>query len=157
MTGTELATLLNVSRQVVVQDVALLRSSGVSIVATPAGYMHLSPATFLRPARVFTCMHNTLEDTEKELMTIVNCGGKVRDVIIEHPVYGEISGQLMVSTPEAVKNLMSRLAQKDSAPLYSVTNGVHMHTVEAASDSILDLIEQRLEEAGIIKIFSNKR
>lgn len=151
ITGAELASRFNVSRQVVVQDIALLRSSGVSIVATPSGYIHLPPTSYLRPARVFTCKHDTLDEVSEELMIIVKNGGKVRDVIIEHPVYGEMSGQLMISTEEGVKSLVNSLSKKNSAPLSSVTNGIHMHTVEAASEQVLDTIEQELIDAGIIK------
>ena len=74
----------------------------------------------------------------------------MRDVIIEHPVYGEITGALMISTPEAVKYLIDRLKQKDSRMLSSITGGVHMHTVEAYSKEALELIEEKLRKAGIL-------
>lgn len=150
LTGSELSAALKVSRQVVVQDVALLRASGVNIVATPSGYILINPSDYQRPARVFTCRHNTLEEAKKELMIMVEGGGKVRDVIIEHPVYGELTGQLMVSTREAVENLICRLSQKGAAPISSVTQGFHMHTVEADREDLLDQIETRLRQAGII-------
>jgi len=150
ITGAELAANLNVSRQVVVQDIALLRASGVNIVATLSGYIHLPLTASIRPVRVFTCRHTTLEEVEKELMVVIKHGGKVRDVVIEHPVYGEIAVQLMLSTVEAVKELVAKLAQKGSAPLSTVTDGVHMHTVEADSEALLDEIEKELCEANII-------
>jgi transcriptional regulator of NAD metabolism len=150
ITGAELATLLNVTRQVIVQDIALLRASGINIVATPTGYMMFNAVKRSRPIKVFTCRHETLEQTEEELMIIVKNGGKVRDVIIEHPVYGEITGMLMLSTPEGVKNLIERLRQKDSRPLSSTTGGVHMHTVEADSEAALKTIETQLKDAGLL-------
>jgi len=149
-TGSELSALLDVTRQVVVQDIALLRASGIPIIATSSGYMIIDMVTRARPLKVFTCRHETLEQAEQELTLIVESGGKVRDVIIEHPIYGEISGALMVSTMEAVKNLIERLSQKESMMLTSITGGVHMHTVEAAEEKTLVLIEKKLCDAGIL-------
>ena len=150
LTGNELANLLNVTRQVVVQDVALLRASGIPIIATPSGYMMIDSIATTRSLKVFTCRHKTLEQAETELMIIVENGGKVRDVIIEHPIYGEISGTLMINTPQAVKFLIERLKRKDSLMLSSTTDGVHMHTVEAASEEALAKIEDKLHDAGIL-------
>lgn len=150
VTGAQLAALLEVTRQVVVQDIALLRAGGAPIVATPSGYLHIEPGRAARPMRVFTCRHETLEEAEKELMIMVENGGKVLDVIIEHPIYGEISGSLMLNTPQGVKNLIGRLRNKDSQMLSSVTDGVHMHTVEAGREESLAEIEKKLAGAGIL-------
>jgi transcriptional regulator of NAD metabolism len=150
LTGNELARSLNVTRQVVVQDIALLRAGGTPIIATPSGYMVLDTIVKPRALKVFTCRHRTPDQAEAELMIVVENGGKVRDVIIEHPIYGEISGSLMLSTPKAVKNLIERLKRKDSQMLSSITDGIHMHTVEAADDAALARIEEKLREAGIL-------
>jgi transcriptional regulator of NAD metabolism len=112
--------------------------------------MKIDIAAKTRPVKVFTCRHETLAEAQEELMIIVENGGKVRDVIIEHPVYGEISGTLMLNTKESVKNLIGRLQRKDAMMLSSVTDGIHMHTVEAASEKTLSAIEQKLLEAGIL-------
>ncbi len=149
-TGSWLCEKLGVTRQVVVQDVALLRAGGVPIIATPAGYMMLDTAARGRALKVFTCRHETLEEAERELMIIVENRGRVRDVIIEHPIYGEISGSLMLSTPRSVKNLIERLRCKDSQMLSSITDGVHMHTVEADDEETLAVIEDGLRRAGIL-------
>ena len=155
VTGNELAAALNVTRQVIVQDIALLRASGMNIVATPAGYMMINAAQRARPVRVFTCRHDTLEQTERELMIMVENGGKVRDVIIEHPVYGEITGMLMLSTPEGVRSLIERLERKESRPLSSTTGGVHMHTVEARTEQELNIIEDKLGAEGLLVLPKN--
>lgn len=150
ITGSELASMLSVTRQVVVQDVALLRAGGLRVIATPSGYILVDAAVKSKPVRVFTCRHLSLEQAETELNIIVENRGKVRDVIIEHPVYGEISGTLMIQTPEAVENLIERLKEKGSKMLSSVTDGIHMHTVEAESEKDLDIIEIKLQEADIL-------
>lgn len=150
VTGSELAAMLLVTRQVVVQDIALLKAGGLQVLATPSGYMMIDMAVKGRPIRVFTCRHTSLEQAELELKTIVECGGTVRDVIIEHPVYGEISGTLMVRTTKAVDHLIERLRRKDSLMLSFVTDGIHMHTVEADSEGTLSTIEEKLQAAGIL-------
>jgi len=149
VTGSELAAALKVSRQVVVQDIALLRARGANIVATPAGYICPQQAQG-RPVRVFLCRHTTLAQLRTELMIAVERGGTVRDVIVEHPVYGELTGALMLHLPYQVESLISRLEQPDSAPLSTVTGGVHLHTVEADTEAALDEIEAGLRAAGII-------
>ena len=142
--------MLNVPQHAVIEDIALLRASGLNIAATPSGYMMINAMKNPRSARAFTCCHETLELTEKELMIMVENGGRVRDVIIEHPIYGEISGMLMLSTSEDVKNIMERLKQKDSRPLSSTTGGVHMHTVDADTEETLDKIEGKLSAEGLL-------
>lgn len=150
ITGSKLASMLNVPRQVVIEDIALLRASGINIVATPSGYMMINAVKSPHPVRVFTCCHETLELTEKELMIMVGNGGRVRDVTIEHPIYGEITGMLMLSTPEDVKNIMERLKCKDSRPLSSTTGGIHMHTVEADTEEALNKIEKILRSEDLL-------
>jgi transcriptional regulator of NAD metabolism len=150
ITGNDLAAMLDVTRQVIVQDIAVLRAGGAAIVATPSGYMMIDPLLQTRPVRVFFCRHETLEQAEEELLLIIENGGRIRDVIIEHPVYGEITGTLMVNSTEAVKQLMERLKRKDSMMLSSITDGRHMHTVEACTEEVLDVIEDKLRTAGIL-------
>ena len=38
--GTELASLFNVTRQIIVKDIAILRAAGNNIIATPDGYIY---------------------------------------------------------------------------------------------------------------------
>ncbi|MPM61691.1 putative transcription repressor NiaR [bioreactor metagenome] len=99
---------------------------------------------------MFTCRHDTVEQAAAELRIMVENGGRVRDVIIEHPVYGEITGTLMISTLQAVEELVERLGRKESGMLTTITGGVHMHTVEADSQKTLELIEEKLRQAGIL-------
>jgi len=150
VTGSELAAQVGVTRQIVVQDIALLRAGGLPVIATPSGYILLDSAAISRPVKVFACRHETLAQAKEELMIMVNGGGTVRDVIVEHPVYGEIIGSLMLSTPEAVENLIERLSHPQSQMLSSVTGGIHMHTVEAPSKQALLDIEHQLKTAQIL-------
>lgn len=149
VTGSALAAEFGVTRQVIVSDIALLRA-GEPIFATPSGYMILEATRKARHLKVFSCRHFSVDNAEKELLLIVENGGTVRDVIIEHPVYGEITGSLMISTREAVISLVEHLRQKNSRMLSSVTDGVHMHTVEAPDEETLKRIEEKLKCAGIL-------
>ncbi len=150
ITGGELALRMGVTRQVVVQDVAVLRAGGAPILATPAGYVWVDKPSAPRVIRVLSCRHVTLEDAKEELMIIVRLGGTVRDVIVEHPIYGELTGSLLLRTPEAVEALIEKLGCPGVKMLSAMTGGVHMHTIEAPSERILDEIEQALLKAGIL-------
>ncbi|MEW8959087.1 putative transcription repressor NiaR [Moorella humiferrea] len=146
--GTELAALLGVSRQVIVQDVAVMRAAGVNILATPQGY--LLPDVNNRSRRIFPCLHG-FEAIERELQVIVDCGGKVIDVIVEHPLYGEIRGYLMIASRFDVQKFIGDLKESGAQPLYTLTeSGVHLHTVEAPREEVLDIIAEKLAQEGFL-------
>ena len=150
VTGGDLAARMGVTRQVGVQDVAVLRAGGAPILATPAGYVWVDKGSAPRPLRVLSCRHSSLESAKEELMIIVRAGGTVRDVIVEHPIYGELTGSLMLRTPEAVEALVEQLGRPGVQMLSAMTGGIHMHTIEAPSDQALDEIERALSDAGIL-------
>jgi transcriptional regulator of NAD metabolism len=146
--GGELSTQFDVSRQVVVQDIALLRAEGRDIIATPQGYMLMStnPGSM---KRVIAVRHNE-QDMEDELKTIVNMGGKVLDVTIEHKIYGEITGRLQLKSLFDVEQFMKKINQEGSKPLSQLTQGVHIHTIEAEDNEVMNRIIQALEEKGYL-------
>lgn len=148
LTGTYLSKLFEVSRQVIVQDIALLRAAGNDIIATPQGYMCPSSLEN-RPKRTIACTHSS-EGMREELTTIVDLGGKIIDVVIEHPVYGEFKGQLMINSRRDVDEFIGRMESASAEPLSALTEGVHIHTIEADDKETLDLIEARLSEKGIL-------
>lgn len=147
VSGNELASMLNVSRQVIVQDIALLRAVDREILATSKGYVLAGERKNF--CRVF-CVSHRDEDIYKELCDIVDFGGKVRDVIVEHDIYGQISAGLLVSSRWDAKEFVRKLEKSKSETLKMLTNGVHYHTVEAEDERILDEIEQQLEKDGFL-------
>ena len=151
VTGAALAAALEVSRQVIVSDVALLRSSGIQILATPGGYLLLLATPEREPTRVFSCRHDSMDAVRQELLTIIEAGGKVRNVIVDHPVYGEITGELMISKPSEVERFLEKLEQTEAEPLSAVTHGMHYHSVEADSEELLDQIEEGLRQIGVLQ------
>lgn len=149
LTGAQLARKFDVSRQVIVQDIAILRAAGNEIIATPQGYIMPSLPRLKAYRRVMAIKHSS-SDMEDELMTIVDLGGKVLDVIIEHPFYGEFKGLLMIKSPSDVRSFIAKMKEAEAEPLSALTEGVHLHTIEADSPEILDKIEKALKDKGYL-------
>jgi len=148
MTGAALAKEMGVSRQIIVGDIAILRAAGREIYATPQGYIMSLKLQSNTVSAKFACRHDR-EKMAKELAIIIDNGGKVLDVIVEHSVYGEIKANLMLSSRREMEEFLSKLAE-GAEPLSTVTGGVHLHTVEASSQSVLTNIEAELKAEGIL-------
>lgn len=146
VSGSELSKKLNVSRQVIVQDIALLKASGCEILSTNKGYI-LNDLP--RCTRVFKVRH-TDDQTEDELTTIVDIGGTVVDVFVWHRVYGKIEARLNISSRRAVGQCIYGLNSGKSTPLKNITSDYHYHTVQADSEETLDLIEKALSQKGYL-------
>lgn len=144
--GSQLAVDLGVSRQVIVQDIALLRVSDKNIISTTKGYI-LYKQDQAKASRIYMVSH-TDEQIQDELNTIVDCGGKILDVVIEHKVYGSIAVDLMLNSRRDIKEFIQNI--KNAKPLMSLTQGDHMHTVEADNETVLDEIEEKLYEKGYL-------
>ena len=149
LSGTLLSQKLKVSRQVIVQDIALLRAVNKNILSTAKGYLLYHPEP-KRATRCFPVCHNTLQ-IEDELCSIVDHGGTVLDVIVAHPIYGTISADLIVRNRRDVYDFVRKVKEKQTVPLKELTNDYHFHTVEAASEKILDEIEAALKEKGYLR------
>lgn len=148
LSGTALARTLGVSRQIVVQDMALLRAkTELEIISTYQGYVLLKKKTPC--TRVFKVRHGT-DRTQEELQEIVDLSGKVEDVFVYHRVYGVVRGQLNIASRRDVKEFMERLKDSSSAPLMLITDDFHYHTVTAVDEETLDQIEARLRELNFL-------
>src|SRR5690554_5124116 len=128
--GTELSKKFNVSRQIIVQDIALLRARGEDILATPQGYIIPKVYKENKLIRKIVCKHEGYDEIEDELKTIVDLGGKIVDVIVEHPLYGEIKSPLEISSRLDLQEFMDNLRETKAEPLSSLTEGIHIHTIE---------------------------
>lgn len=144
ISGTSLSEMLKVSRQIIVQDVNQLKASGYAIIATPKGYIY-DPSE--KTERIFK-VHHDIEDTEAELNMIVDLGAKIKDVFIYHRVYGEIHGDLSISSRRDVRQFVDDIASGKSSPLMTATAGYHYHTIVADSEEIMNLVEQGLKDLG---------
>jgi transcriptional regulator of NAD metabolism len=146
--GGELAKHFRVSRQCLVQDVAILRAGGEEIVATPRGYRLPLAAPHAHRA-ILACEHPP-ERTKEELQTLVDHGVKVLDVIVEHPVYGELRGSLMIESRTDVDDFLEQVRASQAELLSSLTHGVHLHTVEAARPESISRAKAALRARGIL-------
>lgn len=146
VSGKELAQMYEVSRQVIVQDIALLRAAGHDIISTNRGYiLHTIPVA----SRVFKVSH-TDEQLEEELCSIVDLGGKVINVMVRHRVYGELEAELQITSRHKVMEFMEDIRSGKSSPLKNITSNYHYHKVEADSEETLDMIEEMLRTRGFL-------
>lgn len=150
VSATALAKDLNVSRQIIVGDIALLRASGFDVLATARGYITpywgLSATGYVGK---LACQH-TSEETKDELYTIVDAGGEVIDVIVEHELYGELTGRLNITCREDVDEFISKA--KNARLLSDLTKGVHLHTVACRHGEEFREIKKRLSEKGFLYV-----
>ena len=148
LSGARLGELTGVSRQVVVQDMALIRTQGYSILSTPRGYIIEEKKTH-RVQRLVKVCHTT-EQVEEELNLIVDLGGKVLDVMVNHRAYGKVRAALDIKNRRDVRLFVEDLKSGKSTPLLNVTSGYHYHTILAESEDILDEIEEELGKLGFL-------
>ena len=169
VSGGQLANTLNVSRQIIVQDIALLREAGASIVATTKGYVLADaaqtaaqnatqtmaqnaeqPAVHLdEPAR--TCkLHHEVEQTRDELQTIIALGGRVHNVSISHRAYGRITAPLEIADQADIERFINDIESGKSSPLSTATSGYHYHLVSAPSTEALEAIGRALADKGFL-------
>ena len=147
--GTELAKGFGVSRQIIVQDIALLRAQGITIMATPHGYVMLKKDN-TKITKTIVSKHNTCKEMEEELQIMIDHGARVIDVIVEHPIYGEIKGILDISYKKELEEFMQKVKKDKAEPLSSLTEGVHIHTVEVPDEETFKEMEKALIKKGYL-------
>ncbi|HCL80221.1 MAG TPA: transcription repressor NadR [Synergistaceae bacterium] len=147
--GGTLADAFEVSRQAIVQDVAILRAEGERVMATPQGYVLLGPKETSLVRTVVT-RHGTDRQMEEELLVMVRSGATVLKVIVEHPLYGEITGNLMLSTESDVDYFMEKVRTEGGKPLSSLTDGVHLHTLELPDEAAWETVLRGLRDLGYL-------
>ena len=150
ISGTALAKQFHVSRQVIVQDIALMRAENHWILSTNKGYIYRrDELKDSQPKRVFWVKHST-EQVLDEFMTVLDLGGKILDVAVEHELYGQIRVDLLIETVQDARDFADRLDKCKDNPLKVLTDDCHYHTVAAPSEKLLDLIQHELSEKGIL-------
>ena len=146
--GSELSAELQVSRQVVVKDIALLRASGLEIIATTNGYIVLDSVK--NEFKIKCKNHNSDDELYDELQTIIDLGGKVKDVIVEHPTYGVLKADLNVATNRDLRNFMQKAATNEFKQLSVLSPDYHIHTIEVDNDEIFEEIQKELKLKNIL-------
>ena len=145
VSGAALARRLKVSRQVIVQDIALLRATDKNVLSTNKGYIIYGQQDGNASCkRVFDVRH-TDDQMQDELYAIVDAGAKVLDVIIEHDVYGQITADLYINSRRDVDEYIEKIRAGQAKPLKELTGGIHFHTVEAESEETLEIVQNELK------------
>jgi hypothetical protein len=144
ISATALAGQFSVSRQIIVGDIALLRAGGLDVVATPRGYK-LGETRGL--VRTVACVH-TAEETERELLAMVDNGCTVIDVVVEHPLYGQLTGQLSLASRYDVRQFVEKASL--APPLSSLTHGVHLHNLRCPDEAAYQRVRQTLQDLGYL-------
>lgn len=142
LSGGAIGDATGVSRQIIVQDIALLRREGHAIVSTVRGYLLDAPVQAMRKIKV--CHNdNAIED---ELTTIIDLGGSVMDVMVNHKIYGKITAEMNIHNRRDIRRFLEDMHSGKSSPLLNVTSGYHYHHITAESDAVLDEIEEALRQ-----------
>lgn len=146
ISGSDLAKIFDLSRQVIVQDIALLRARNVPIASTYKGYIlkKISPYQ-----RVFKVCHQD-DEIVTEMNRVVDLGARIEDVFIQHRVYGEIRGEMNIKSRKDVQAFMEKLRNSVSSPLKNITSNYHFHTISADDEETLDQVEEVLESLGFL-------
>ena len=146
VSGGTLSKELDVSRQIIVQDISLLRANGATIFSTNKGYLLQEEKKY---SRVFKVYHSD-DQVEEELSTIVDAGGQIRDVFVYHKVYGVLKADMGIKSRRDVRSYMEEISTGKSSLLKNVTSGYHYHTIDAESEEILDAIQAELQQKGFL-------
>ena len=146
LSATALAKQYGVSRQIIVGDIALLRAGGCQITATPRGYVIAQTGG----STVQLAVCHSGSQTRAELYAMVDCGCTVLDVVVEHPVYGQLTAALQLSSRYDVDQFMERMADNDARPLSLLTEGIHLHTVSCPDEGALHHLKEKLGTMGVL-------
>ncbi len=152
--GQKLAKIFNVTRQVIVKDIAIIKAEGANVIATPRGYMIANNSN--TSIRAIIAVNHRREDLEDELKTIIKYGGIVEDVTVEHPLYGEIRAMLMIKNLFDLENFYKSFKNYSAEPLSALTNGIHLHTISCNNEEELKNILNSLGKKGYLIEDENK-
>ena len=149
LSATALAAQCGVSRQIIVGDVALLRAGGLSVLATPRGYVLENTAAPAHAERRVVCRHGD-DRLHEELYTVVDLGGALIDVTVEHAVYGQICAPLHIFSRYDADVFCEKVRHPDGRLLCGLTDGIHLHTLRAPDQATLDRVVQGLQDKGFL-------
>jgi len=90
------------------------------------------------------------EQTEDELTIMLDLGLRVVDVSVDHPVYGEMRGMLMLDSREDLRDWLRTIKEKQAHLLSELTDGIHLHAVEAPRAELIERARQALRERGYL-------
>lgn len=145
--GQKLAEKFNVTRQVIVKDLAILKTQNPNIISTSEGYLLLRETDKKRMSIVVN------HDEDKmflELKTIIDFGVTVEDIIVEHPVYGEIKANLYLKSQRDLDNFIDSFFSSKATALSTITDGIHIHTISSSNIEDLEEVKKELKKMGFL-------
>ena len=149
VSASAIAEKFHVSRQIIVGDIALLRAADVQIFATPRGYMMKPEEKPSGKDYTIACRHRQ-DQIAQELYAVVDNGGQVLDVIVEHGVYGQLTGALRIRSRHDVEQFLRRVEEREAKPLSDLTGGIHLHTIRCPDQATLDRVLEALDRQGFL-------
>ena len=148
VSATALAKEMGVTRQIIVSDVALLRASGVKIIAERLGYT-LEKVVNDCLYKTIICKHEK-EQTLDEFFAVIDNGGKVLSVTVEHSLYGQITADLNISSRFEAQEFIKKSAEVGASQLSDLTGGVHIHTISVKDEQTFERIRDTLSSLNIL-------
>lgn len=149
LSASSLAKKFSVSRQIIVGDIALMRASGKEIAATPRGYIISKKEEKRENIYTIACNHDD-KNMENELYTIVDNGGALLDVTVEHPIYGQIVGELHIFSRYDADLFLKKIEKHRALPLLKLTGGIHLHTIQCRDKESFIRIRDALSKKNIL-------
>lgn len=144
ISGGSLAEKFGLSRQVIVKDISILKASGYQIKSNNKGYW-LSQSSKIQ--FIIKCSHRD-EEIGDELNIIVDRGGEILDVFVNHKTYGLIKKELNIKSRKGVDVFIKSI--DEATPLKNLTENIHYHTVRVDNEFAKESIENKLREQGIL-------
>lgn len=138
------AETFNVSRQIIVGDVAILRAEGHPIVATNKGYLIKTDGS--DHIKKYIAVTHPQEKTRAELEIFIKHHIIVESVTVEHPVYGEITGYLNIRTQADIDEFLKQAPEL----LSTLTQGIHLHTILCPNLASYEAAKSELALAGLL-------
>ena len=146
LTGAQLSATLGVTRQIIVGDVAVLRARG----ERACGRVQKPHAQAAHHCTIAVRHGSDNTTLAHELNMIVDLGGTVLDVTVEHPLYGELTANLQLSSRAEVADFIERMQELQGEPLSVLTGGYHLHRIETPTGETMGVIRDALRKAGYL-------
>lgn len=148
ISASKLAAEFGVTRQIIVSDIAILRANGHKIIATQRGYV-IEKSEDDSIVESIVCRHS-VEDTLQEFYIIIDNGGCIDNVIVEHPIYGQISADLNIRSRYDADEFVRIAKATNATQLCDLTGGLHIHMIRVPDKDAYVRIIKGLEQAGIL-------
>ena len=148
VSASALASMFGVTRQIIVSDIALLRANGSKIVSTQRGYL-MENAAASGHLETIACRHKP-DQVAEEFYAVVDNGGHVLNVFIEHPIYGQITAELNIASRYDADEFIRKSSESNASQLCELTEGNHFHVIRVPDENAFARICSRLADDGIL-------